>query len=384
MPNYNYEKRRNDKIKDMTEDLLNRIRKELGDNETKKIEGKIAKIKSNDDLHNIIDIEKIKKLDYSNIFTNMKNFLNLDDKQKGGETPPVRSVFRSPYNDDVEDDVYIDIEDIIQNNFDADLTIELQQEQRLIEQEIQERNEAYQQQIERNRIYDEQLRSFQQLMQARDETYQQEILEIMRNQRLQFRELQQQQQERNSMVIENQNVQPIINDDKHILNLMNPLMNNIEDNYQQGTAEMTKQMYQKQMEEQMETMRKEEQDKLEELEILKKKLQELDRYMNEQGRILPLGHYSTSDIFKICYGCLYIIHTLIPFPPILAAIFAPILLLIIIIRKIISSINRQETGGKKTNKRKTKKRKSNRNKLKKNLKKKTKKVKKVKKTKSKK
>ena len=384
MPNYNYEKRRNDKIKDMTEDLLNRIRKKLGDNETKKIEGKITKIKSQVDLHNIIDIEKIKKLDYSNIFTNMKNFLNLDDKQKGGETPPVRSVFRSPYNDDVEDDVYIDIEDIIQNNFDADLTIELQQEQRLIEQEIQERNEAYQQQIERNRIYDEQLRSFQQLMQERDETYQREILEIMRNQRLQFRELQQQQQERNSMVIENQNVQPIINDDKHILNLMNPLMNNIEDNYQQGTAEMTKQMYQKQMEEQMETMRKEEQDKLEELEILKKKLQELDRYMNEQGRILPLGHYSTSDIFKICYGCLYIIHTLIPFPPILAAIFAPILLLIIIIRKIISSINRQETGGKKTNKRKTKKRKSNRNKLKKNLKKKTKKVKKVKKTKSKK
>ena len=66
----NYKERRNNKIKD----LLNQIKKKLDDDETNKIE-QIIKNKSNDELYYIIDIEKIKELDYSNIFTNMKKFL---------------------------------------------------------------------------------------------------------------------------------------------------------------------------------------------------------------------------------------------------------------------------------------------------------------------
>ena len=161
------------------------------------------------------------------------------------------------------------------------------------------------------------------------------------------------------MTNENQNVQSIEKQDEHIQKIMSQLMNSIEDNYQQETKKME-----------------------EELLVLNEELHVIMAMAREEGEediIYPAGQYLTSVIFKICYGCLFIIDTLIP------PIFAPILLFIIIIRKIILTLlEPQQRGGKKTNKRKTKKRKSNRNKLKKNLKKKTKKVKKVKKMKSKK
>ncbi len=382
MPNY-YEKRRNAKIKGITEDLLNQIKQKIGKDETNKIEKQIAEIKNNDELYNIIGIKEIIKLDYSKIFPNMKNFLNLDDKQKGGRVRPRYinpSVFRldNNYNSEVEDE-YIDIGEIIENNNnDPDLRIQLQEEQRLIEQEIQERNLAYQQQIERNIAYQQLIVSFQQLLEANERTTQQEIVQIIRSQ-------QKQQQERNSMASENQNVQPIIIQDEHILNLMTPIMNSIEENYQQETENLTEKHYAEMYQEQMESIRKAQQDDIdkakkmeEEWRVLEDELRMI-RMTREEDIIYPAGQYLTSVIFKICYGCLFIIDTLIP------PIFAPILLLIIIIRKIILTLlEPQQRGGKKTNKRKTKKRKSNRNKLKKNLKKKTKKVKKVKKMKSKK
>ncbi len=382
MPNY-YEKRRNAKIKGITEDLLNQIKQKIGKDETNKIEKQIAEIKNNDELYNIIGIKEIIKLDYSKIFPNMKNFLNLDNKQKGGRlrpryiNPPVFGLDNN-YNSEVEDE-YIDIGEIIENNNnDPDLRIQLQEEQRLIEQEIQERNLAYQQQIERNLAYQQLIVSFQQLLEANERTTQQEIVQIIRSQ-------QKQQQERNSMASENQNVQPIIIQDEHILNLMTPIMNSIEENYQQETENLTEKHYAEMYQEQMESIRKAQQDDIDKA----KKMEEESRVLEDELRMItmtreediiyPAGQYLTSVIFKICYGCLFIIDTLIP------PIFAPILLFIIIIRKIILYLlPDQQRGGKKTNKRKTKKRKSNRNKLKKNIKKKTKKVKKVKKTKSKK
>ena len=387
MPNY-YEKQRNAKIKGITEDLLNQIKQKIGKDETNKIEKQIAEIKNNDELYNIIGIKEIIKLDYSKIFPNMKNFLNLDDKQKGGRVRPRYinpSVFRldNNYNSEVEDE-YIDIGEIIENNNnDPDLRIQLQEEQRLIEQEIQERNLAYQQQIERNLAYQQLIVSFQQLLEANERTTQQEIVQIIRSQ-------QKQQQERNSMASENQNVQPIIIQDEHILNLMTPIMNSIEENYQQETENLTEKQYEEMYQEQMESIRKAQQEDIDKAKRMEEEWRVLDdelhmirmaraREEGEEDIIYPAGQYLTSVIFKICYGCLFIIDTLIP------PIFAPILLFIIIIRKIILYLlPDQQRGGKKTNKRKTKKRKSNRNKLKKNLKKKTKKVKKVKKMKSKK
>lgn len=387
----NYKKQRNDKIKGMTEDLLNQIKKTLDEDETKKIEEQITKIKNNDDLHNIIGIKEIIKLDYSNIFTNMEKFLKLDDKQKGGRVrqPDRISVFRSQnnYNSDVEDE-YIDIGEIIENNNGADLRTQVVEEQQLIEQEIRERNLAYRQEIERYQAYRQEILRAEQLLQGSEMRTRQEILQLIISQqqqqlqrnematiqeilqiiRSQQQEEQQEQQETEKMANENQNVQSIEKQDEHIQNIMSSLMNSIEDNYQQET---------KKMEEELLVLN-------EELRVIMTMARE-EGEEGEEGIKYPLGSYSILDIFKICYGCLFIIQRLISFDPILAVIFAPILLFIIIIRKIILYLLlEQQRGGKKTNKRKTKKRKSNRNKLKKNIKKKTKKVKKVKKTKSKK
>jgi len=382
MPNY-YEKRRNAKIKGITEDLLNQIKQKIGKDETNKIEKQIAEIKNNDELYNIIGIKEIIKLDYSKIFPNMKNFLNLDDKQKGGRVRPRYinpSVFRldNNYNSEVEDE-YIDIGEIIENNNGADLRTQVVEEQQLIEQEIQERNLAYRQEIERYQAYRQEILRAEQLLQGSEMRTRQEILQLIISQqqqqlqrnematiqeilqiiRSQQQEEQQEQQETEKMTNENQNVQSIEKQDEHIQKIMSQLMNSIEDNYQQETKKME-----------------------EELLVLNEELHVIMAMAREEGEediIYPAGQYLTSVIFKICYGCLFIIDTLIP------PIFAPILLLIIIIRKIILTLlEPQQRGGKKTNKRKTKKRKSNRNKLKKNLKKKTKKVKKVKKMKSKK
>ena len=351
----NYKERRNNKIKD----LLNQIKKKLDVDETNKIE-QIIKNKSNDELYYIIDIEKIKELDYSEIFTKMYTFLKLDNTQKGGERQPYRTIFRSQYNNNSDvGEEYIDIEDIIENENNAtDLRRQLVAEQQLIQQEIQERNanarqqeiernaNARQQEIERNAYYQQAILSAQPLFEQSDIRTRQDILQIYINHQQQQ---QLEQQERNSMAIENQ--------DEHIQRIMGPIISSIEDDYQQETKKME-----------------------EELRVI----MAMAREEGEEDIINPLyprGRYSILDIFKICYGCLFIIQRLIPFDPILAVIFAPMLLLILVISKLTQP---QVRGGKKNNKRKTKKRKSNRNKLKKNLKKKTKKVKKVKKTKSKK